>query len=406
MPQFSNLPSIKEEGIAEEQMLMTLIIACLLLMPLKAFSTFSTPLYGLTILLETLFIVVSGKRIKGPELDMGLLAAAGALILYLTARWIGGGGAGAERILQTLLFLLTLITFSRFCWNSQNVHRFYLALAVLMVACLAYWLVSGRVMNYYHAFYGHSNGFAVVIVATLAITFLDARNGLKKQHWAIFFICAALLAFANSRSAFLTIATFVLTTLLFMSQKKRRAASSARFLFAVAIVGALAFSIVYPSLLGTDLGRQLEFLSREYLNKNFFSGREVVWKMVLEAVSENQIFGLGLQVTPSMIYSTGLSSHNLYLQTVLQSGIVGLILLLTLFGAVLSRLCRKQTFSGCVGASLLIAMMVHECLEVALTQNNFNYGLLIWAVLGICLALNKDHLETSPTNNNNRKANQ
>lgn len=56
-----------------------------------------------------------------------------------------------------------------------------------------------------------------------------------------------------------------------------------------------------------------------------------MWKMVLLAVHGNEALGLGLQMTPSMIYNTDFSSHNMYLQTILQSGVVGLLLLLCLF---------------------------------------------------------------------------
>lgn len=92
-------------------------------------------------------------------------------------------------------------------------------------------------------------------------------------------------------------------------------------------------------------------------------------------------------MTPSMIYNTDFSSHNMYLQTILQSGVVGLLLLLCLFWMIRGKLVECGDFSSRVGVSLLLAMLVHECLEVSLTQNNFTYGLLIWTVIGISLAL-------------------
>ena len=112
-----------------------------------------------------------------------------------------------------------------------------------------------------------------------------------------------------------------------------------------------------------------------------------MWKMVLLAVHGNEALGLGLQMTPSMIYNTDFSSHNMYLQTILQSGVVGLLLLLCLFWMIRGKLVECGDFSSRVGVSLLLAMLVHECLEVSLTQNNFTYGLLIWTVIGISLAL-------------------
>lgn len=368
---------------------MRCIIGCLLFLPFMVFTAFSDVLYVAVIVLELLYFMVSAKRIKGPELDLGLLAVAGGLLLYMIGRLICGDGLGFERILQYALFLLTLISFSRYQWDSEGVGRLFVAFALLMIACLLYWFVSGRVTNYYQAFYGHANGFAVVVIAAVSVTLIDSKGCLRPRHWFVLLISAVLLAFTNSRSAILTVGTLIIVTLWLCMRKGRDSRKKAHIVFALVVVAAFAFSVVYPSLPGTNLGHQLQMLSREYLNKNFFSGREVVWKAVLEALSGSELVGLGLQMTPSMIYDTGFSCHNMYLQTVLQSGIVGLVLLLLLFWVVLSRLCDGGGFECCVGAALLVAMMVHETLEVCLTQNNFSYGLYIWAILGICLAIGR-----------------
>jgi O-antigen ligase len=379
------------EAAIEERILMVLTAGCLLLLPIRVFSALRMPLYAVIALLEILFFLVSSKRLRGLRVDTNLLAVSGIFFFYMFARWIASGGAGSERIIQSLLFLLTLVSFSRYRWDESSVHRLFVMLGVLMAACLAFWFVSGRVTNYYAAFYGHGNGFAVVIVATIVMTLLDARGGMRLRHWSVLALCGVLLLFANSRSAILTVMVLLILVLIFrkVSRNNGRFRMAANIAFLVVLACALAFSVLYPSLYGTNLGNQLELLSREYLNKNFFSGREVVWKMVLQAIDGNELFGLGLQMTPSMIYNTSFSSHNLYLQTMLQSGTVGLSLLVVLLWTVLNRLGRFGSWESCVGAALLIAMLVHDCLEVSLTQNNFDYGLLIWAIWGICLALGK-----------------
>lgn len=386
-PENISYNGMRDKGRSEESILMVLIIGCILLLPIKAMAPLTSLLYCAVIVFELLYMLVSAKRIKGNKLDIGLLIAAAALFFYLLGLFFGFGLRGAERLIQTALFLLTLLSFSRYQWTSKNVHRLFLSMLILMNLCFAYWFVSGRITNYYSAFYGHGNGFALVILATVAVTFLDSQMKLRSEHVMSLVLSGMLLSFTNSRSALLTCLIFIILVLAL----KKRDESDARFLtnvvFICILFGALAFSIVYPSLYGTNLGFQLESLSREWLHKNFFSGRELVWKMVLLAVRGNEALGLGLQMTPSMIYNTDFSSHNMYLQTILQSGVVGLFLLLCLFWTIRGKLVECGDFSSCVGASLLLAMLVHECLEVSLTQNNFTYGLLIWAVIGISLAL-------------------
>ena len=52
----------------------------------------------------------------------------------------------------------------------------------------------------------------------------------------------------------------------------------------------------------------------------------------------------------------------------------------------MARLGKEGGWQACVGASLLVGVLVHECLEVSLTQNNFDVGLLFWVVLGISVS--------------------
>ena len=63
---------------------------------------------------------------------------------------------------------------------------------------------------------------------------------------------------------------------------------------------------------------------------NLFSGREIIWKYLLSAIKEKPIIGYGASVTPSDLFSISLSSHNLYIQTAIQVGLVGTFILFLL----------------------------------------------------------------------------
>lgn len=339
-----NMPSMREvETAREERILMGLIFACLVVLPINALSPLRMVLYGIIAVLELLYLLVSSSRKNELRVDMGLPAVSGLLFGYLALRCVAGGGAGAGRIIQTALFLLTLIAFARHRWTPRTVDKIFAVMGALMVAALLYWFVSDGVTNYYAAFYGQGNRFAVVIMTSGAIALLASRGRLKLRHWFVFVVCAVLMLFANSRSAILTVAVFLLLTAVFslIARRGNNIATVAKVLFWIVLACVLVFSVVYPSLYGTEIGNRLELLSREHLNKNIFSGCEAVWKMVLTAVSGHVLFGLGLEMTPSMVYSTTFSSHNLYLQTVLQSGLVVLVLLVALLWLVFARLAKN-----------------------------------------------------------------
>ena len=370
---------------------MCAIVVCMLALPMAPFGFLQTPLYAVLLALCLSLVVVSIAASRLP-FDTPLVVLGAAMFAYLTAHMVADGGGASERLIQCALMVSVLIAASRFEWNQGSIRALNRALTLIVIASAAYWIVSGRVTNYYAAFYGHSNGFANVLICAIAVKIIEmlSRNGRRIAVWdiAYFGICAILLSFANSRSAIVTVSAMIASfAVLALVGRKRRTTALAIALFIGAAVIMLVFSVVYPSLYGTPLGIQLELLSREFLNKNFFSGREVVWNMVLEALQGRELFGLGLNMEPSMIYNTTLSSHNLYLQTMLQSGIIGLAFVLFILLVVVLRLSKHRKPIAYLGIALIVGIVVHEGLEVTLTQNNFSYGVMYWMVMGLSMSM-------------------
>ena len=370
---------------------MCAIVVCMLALPMAPFGFLQTPLYAVLLALCLSLVVVSIAASRLP-FDTPLVVLGAAMFAYLTAHMVADGGGASERLIQCALMVSVLIAASRFEWNQGSIRALNRALTLIVIASAAYWIVSGRVTNYYAAFYGHSNGFANVLICAIAVKIIEmlSRNGRRIAVWdiAYFGICAILLSFANSRSAIVTVSAMIASfAVLALVGRKRRTTTLAIALFIGAAVIMLVFSVVYPSLYGTPLGIQLELLSREFLNKNFFSGREVVWNMVLEALQGRELFGLGLNMEPSMIYNTTLSSHNLYLQTMLQSGIIGLAFVLFILLVVVLRLSKHRKPIAYLGIALIVGIVVHEGLEVTLTQNNFSYGVMYWMVMGLSMSM-------------------
>lgn len=381
-----------EQAVREEKVVLWVMLLCVVALPISALSSLDSALYLVLLGLSALMILVSLAERREP-LDAGLLAFGVAMICYLVVCWVGNGGSAASRLMQYALMVLLLVAISRYRWRSSDIHQLNLVFMALMIASALYWLVSGRATNYYTSFYGHSNGFANVIICAVVIKAMDvmaAGRRVRAGDVAYLTLCLVLLAFANSRSAMFSVLTIVLAFFLFWRLgKKGDICRYAVLLFGAVTAVILVFSIVYPSLYGTQLGFRLELLSREYLNKNFFSGREVVWRAVLEALEGNEVFGLGLSMEPSMIYNTSISSHNLYLQTILQSGVVGLAFVLGLLLLVVVRLSKSNLLVCYLGIALVLGLLVHEGFEVTLTQNNFSYGIAYWMLLGVALSMGR-----------------
>lgn len=384
------------EAHREETVLVVVIISCLVLMPIKAFYFLEALFYGVLLLCSLLLYIVASSHKCNTQSKTLLTVLGVTLFAYLAVNWYATNGGSADRLIQTFLFLCVLISLSQYTWNESRLRMLRAVFGFLILINLSYWFMSGRIVNYYSGIYGHANGFANVIVCALCVEMLVYSSSKEKKlrifDFVFFASCIALLLFANSRASLLATALlFLVFAILVLVGKRGGLARISLILFFCTLLIVLVFSVVYPSLYGTELGRNLEALSRDLLNKNFFSGREVVWNIVLESLSGNELFGLGVTMTPSDLYNTGYSSHNLYLQTILQSGILGLMLLVAILFVAVRQLSRDNNMVSYVGIALIICLLFHECFEVTLTQNNFAYGLMYWALLAISLSAGEEY---------------
>lgn len=126
-----------------------------------------------------------------------------------------------------------------------------------------------------------------------------------------------------------------------------------------------------------------------------------MWSPIIEAI-ENKIFlGYGLDMAPEKLVGMGRSSHNWYIQILLQVGIVGYLLTINIIRIVWNGLRQmKNNFNSLSVAGFIIGMLLWQCFEVAITQNNIPIGILVWFVMGMGINsslswLNKKNKETS-----------
>ena len=87
---------------------------------------------------------------------------------------------------------------------------------------------------------------------------------------------------------------------------------------------------------------------------------------------------------PADFLDTGLSSHNLYLQVLLQSGYVGLFLLIALLWLIMERLMGQSMDNNvALSIAMIVAVVVQETFEVCLLQNHLMVGLMMWMIIGV-----------------------
>lgn len=129
-----------------------------------------------------------------------------------------------------------------------------------------------------------------------------------------------------------------------------------------------------------------------FSDKRFESGREIVWNIVLDAGGESPLIGWGFSANPgnfsNILEADGLSSHNLYLQIFLQSGLIGIFVWFVLFIYIFFEIWKmKNNYYGMGAFSFFASMLLFQCFEVSLIQNNFNVASNFWILLMCVFAI-------------------
>lgn len=122
----------------------------------------------------------------------------------------------------------------------------------------------------------------------------------------------------------------------------------------------------------------------EHTGRRATSGREIIWALVIDAVNDSPVFGLGGGYTFSKIFDNGWSTHSLYMQIFMQTGYLGLFLLLywfrNIWKAMMSRSGQEIESLGIV---VFLIVVVHSATEVFLIQNLIVIGVPASILLGL-----------------------
>lgn len=123
--------------------------------------------------------------------------------------------------------------------------------------------------------------------------------------------CAKLVAFIlllASTCRAITLSTIIYFSLssYFRNLKPKKRPNAFNHAILIICIFAFAFTMIYPSLVGTYMGDRLQGISRDYTGKNFFSGRQLLWGDIIHEISLNPLFGHGLAAVPKVFYESSL----------------------------------------------------------------------------------------------------
>ena len=288
---------------------------------------------------------------------------------------------GYPRVLQWLAICSVFYYFAVEKLSKSDLFLLQLIASLYIISWITYIPFSENILSY-SAYLPQKNalGSMCVSMATILLIKINENRIVNIMLW-VMLVTALLLS--GSRGSMLSIIVMLSVYYLFSKKLVKFNSYNVTKLFLLFLFIIFNFTIIYPAIADTDLGVKLNTLSLEIFNQNFYSGRQLIWGMLLDIINQKFYIGHGLSAKPMFFMDTEFSSHNLYLQVLLQSGIIGLLLLLSTLFSVLIALTKNKNILSYVSVGLLLGMLVHEAFEVSLTQNNLATGLIIWALLAI-----------------------
>lgn len=292
---------------------------------------------------------------------------------------------GIIRLAELACCFVALIFGSVFSQNEKAMRYLRYLLTIALIFLLLNWVASKCPSSGFSAMWDNPNSFGFIMLCLSTVLLLAPAKTKTIQQLSIM-IAGLLIFVSSSRSSLIAFLSLLLIRHILKNHPSSFNAKNITIAFLVVIGIILSFSVGYSMLYETTFGNTINELSLQLTGKSFYSGRQAIWSGVLEAIRERPLMGYGLHAMPGDFFDTTFSAHSLYLQTLLQSGLMGLFLHIALLATILRAVTENTANPNrWIVVAFVFAVALHEAFEVTLTQNAFLYGMSAWLIMGLGL---------------------
>lgn len=312
------------------------------------------------------------------------------MLWYIVLQIISGfSPASVSRTIYIFIIAITLFTLAASSNNVQFDSRrpflaiiYFMSWSILLVLFLFFTDITGqRGIN--------QNGVGML---AFSIIIIGVFFGLHKYYSKIFTLYLIVSLFfvigVASRGALLALIIFGFSYFFYRTIIRNRLIYWGVFLLSALHVTTWVYLLSFSH--DNEHLQALNILSLDLFGARIFSGRDFLWPAILEVLRNHPITGLGPSASLLGILDTGLSAHNGFLQIGLQAGYVGIFLIT---GALLfvwrGLYMQPDSMTRRVSIAFFVAFVSYNIFDAALTQNQFAFALLFWAMMGLALGKSK-----------------
>ncbi len=297
------------------------------------------------------------------------------------------GTPSASRIIQFSVMCLVLFTIKSFGINTGDlVFLRKIANSVVVINLLLFPFHTNSVFEF-SGIFDNPNSLGWMCLCAIYFTQIT-KEKMELKRFYLFALIIFFTAFISGARASLLACIFLFFSFKIFDCKQSMIRLSLYVCFAVIVIASIMIIHYLPNITQYSIGQTIDQFSIKHFNKSINSGRQYIWNEMIMLSRQNPVFGLGLSTSyASVNLKDGRSCHNLFLQTIVQSGYLGLsfliLFLFQIYRRTLSNLKPKTIFTAC----FILSMLIHEMFEVSLTQNNWDQGLVFWMIMGIGLSI-------------------
>lgn len=175
--------------------------------------------------------------------------------------------------------------------------------------------------------FNHAQNWLIPLLAFLPLTYDGKYNLLKRLSWLPIVFMYFFLLLSEGRGVALSLLVAIFTTLTLLLQQSKELTLIHVKSFAAGFAIYIILIQLVPLMLGNTAGFEFD---RFILENSTSSGRIELWKVTLQSIQENPIFGIGPQHFITLVGAGPGSPHNIILQWTSEWGIPSAICLIIL----------------------------------------------------------------------------
>lgn len=239
---------------------------------------------------------------------------------------------------------------------------------------------------------GTNSYYLAVFLGMCVIKLLFEKKTANKLLW-IFLILLGFLGLVQTNKRGMLLFAGIMIVLIVAMYNKKNFVKTCAFLTFVIIAGGII-------LLSTDVGQKMI----QKFSAGGLSGREILWKNAWHAFLENPIMGMGID---SFQTRYGLDTHNIFLQILCETGLVGLgafLIMVLLNLSMAMKTCLKSDIDEKLKSLSLFAFFVQGIFLLWGMSGNSLYDQYVfcWYLASVGVIIN---INARRTNNENRNFN-